>query len=46
MKGIIGMAAAAVLVILQLGAIAAYSVETPVDLTPNDGSELVTEPRA
>ena len=46
MKGIFGMAAAVALVILQLGAIAVYSVETPVDLTPNDGSELVTEPRA
>lgn len=41
-----GMVAAAVLVILQIGAIAAYSIETPVDLSPNDGSELVTEPRA
>jgi hypothetical protein len=44
MKRIIGMTAAAVLVLLQLGAIAAWSAEPPLDLSPIDG--LVAEQRA
>ncbi|MEO5740006.1 MAG: hypothetical protein ABIS29_05375 [Vicinamibacterales bacterium] len=34
MKRIIGMTAAAVLVLLQLGVFAAFSAEAPLDLTP------------
>ena len=46
MKRIIGMAAAAALVLLQLGAFAALSAEAPLDLSPIDGSELVAAQRA
>jgi hypothetical protein len=41
MKHKIGMAAAAVLVLLQLGVVAAWSVEPPLDLSPVEDSELV-----
>jgi hypothetical protein len=43
MKHIIGMAAAAALVLLQLGAIAALNVEPPLDLSPIQGSEAGAE---
>jgi hypothetical protein len=43
MKRIIGMVAAAAIVLLQLGALAALSAEAPLDLTPIDGFELVAE---
>ena len=46
MKRIIGMAAAAALVLLQLGALAALNAEAPLDLSPIDGPELVAEQRA
>jgi hypothetical protein len=46
MKRIIGMAAAAALVLLQLGAFAVLNAEEPLDLTPIDGRELVAEHRA
>jgi hypothetical protein len=46
MKRIIGMAAAAALVLLQLGALAALNAEAPLDLSPIDGPELVAEHRA
>jgi hypothetical protein len=43
MKRIIAMAAAAALVLLQLGAFAALSAEEPHDFTPIDATELVAE---
>lgn len=46
MKRMIGLAAAAVLVLVQLVAIAALTSEAPHDLSPIDGSELVAEQRA
>ena len=46
MKGIIGLAVAAVLVLLQLAAVAAWRAEPAIHLAPVDGPELVTERRA
>jgi hypothetical protein len=46
MKRIFGMAAAAALVLLQVGALAAWSVQPPHDLSPVDAPELVAEHRA
>jgi hypothetical protein len=46
MKRIIGMAAAAAIVLLQLGALAATTAEAPLDLSPIDGPELVAGHRA
>jgi hypothetical protein len=46
MKRILGMAAAALLVLLQLGAVAACSAEPQLDLSPIDGPEFVAEQRA
>ena len=46
MKRIIGMTAAAVLVLLQLGAVAAWRNEPPLDFSPEHGPARVTEHRA
>ena len=46
MKGIIGLAVAAVLVLLQLAAVAAWRAEPAIHLAPVDGPELATERRA
>ena len=46
MKRMIGMAAAAALVLLQLGAFAVLNAQAPHDLAPIDAPELVAEQRA
>ena len=46
MKRIIGLAAAAVLVLLQLGAFAVWSLDEAMDQTPGDGPQLVADHRA
>ena len=46
MRHIIGFAAAAVFVLLQLGVVAAWSVEPPLDLSPIEGSEIVAQQHA
>lgn len=43
MKGTIGIAAAAVLVLLQLAGLAAWHVEPAIYLAPIDGPERVDE---
>jgi hypothetical protein len=43
MRHIIGFAAAAALVLLQLGVVAAWSVEPPLDLAPIEGSQSVEQ---
>lgn len=46
MKRIIGMAAAAVIVLLQLAAVAAWPAEPAIHLSPIDRSELSAARRA
>jgi len=46
MKRIIGLTAAAVLVLLQLGAFAVWSLDEATDHTPGDGPQLVADHRA
>ncbi len=45
MKRIIGMTAAAVLVLLQLGAVAAWSAEPPLDFSPEANPAIAAEQR-
>ena len=46
MKQMIGLTVAAVLVLLQLGVVAAWSAEPPLDLSPVHGPEFVQTERA
>jgi hypothetical protein len=45
MKRIIGLTAAFALVLLQLGAVAAWSAEPPLDFSPDDHPARVAEQR-
>jgi hypothetical protein len=46
MKRIIGLTAAAVLVLLQVGVFAVWSLDEAMDQTPGDGPHLVADHRA